>query len=70
MKIMKKYFRCYAIIYSSYSKELESKHALGHFNASFKHFLYYVWEFNLVPAEELEALFELVDALRDQYYAK
>jgi hypothetical protein len=38
-------------------------------NTSFKHFVFFVWEFDLVAPAELEALSEIVQELQNKYGA-
>jgi MOB kinase activator 1 len=63
-------FRVYAIVYSKHCAKIEELDAMAHINTSFKHFLYFLWEFNLVNSEELEALPALVPDIRSKYDAE
>jgi len=68
-QIFKRLFRVYAHIYHAHFKIIV--HELGeeaHLNTSFKHFIYFVEEFDLVDKKELAPLQELIDSLvsRDQ----
>jgi len=68
-QIYKRLFRVYAHIYHSHFKVIV--HELGeekHLNTSFKHFIYFVKQFDLVDNKELAPLQELIDSLisRDQ----
>lgn len=60
-------FRVLAIIYSRHASKLESLGAIAHLNTSCKHFLFFVWEFDLVNAAELEALGPVLQNMRDKY---
>ncbi|KAJ5078052.1 mob kinase activator-like 1 [Anaeramoeba ignava] len=62
-QITKRLFRIYAHIYYSHPTELEQLGALGHTNACFKHFMYFVNEFNLIQKRELAPLEELINEL-------
>lgn len=62
--IFKRLFRVYAHIYHSHfniiTQELGEE---AHLNTSFKHFIYFVKEFNLVDRKELQPLSELIESL-------
>lgn len=58
--IYKRLFRIYAHIFHAHFKELMEQEADAHLNHSFKHFIYFVKEFNLVDEEELEPLKDLI----------
>jgi MOB kinase activator 1 len=60
-------FRLFAIIYSQHFSKLEELGAAAHLNTSFKHYLFFIWEFDLVDARELGAIQPIVDELRLQY---
>lgn len=60
-------FRIFAIIYTHHFKRLEDLGAVAHLNTSFKHFCFFIWEFDLVDPRELGALTEIVSALREKY---
>ena len=67
-KLMSKFFRVYAIMYTSYVIRLESLKALGHLNTSFKHFTFFAFVHDwCVDTKELDAMKEVVDSLRSQY---
>ena len=66
-QIFTKLFRCYAIIYCSFLPALESLGVVSHLNTSFKHFLYFVWEFKLIDNKEFAALQVVVDEMRSRY---
>lgn len=40
---------------------------MAHLNTSFKHFLYFIWEFDLVQAGELDALRDIVTEIQGRY---
>eukprot|EP01039_Chlorochromonas_danica_P009207 gene9207-10167_t len=65
--IFTRIFRVYAIVYSHHFSKLERMGAVAHLNTSFKHFLYFVWEFDLVQPSELEALKDIVQEIQSRY---
>eukprot|EP00440_Ansanella_granifera_P051591 gb/GFBE01055932.1/.p1 GENE.gb/GFBE01055932.1/~~gb/GFBE01055932.1/.p1 ORF type:complete len:230 (+),score=49.64 gb/GFBE01055932.1/:1-690(+) len=58
--IYKRLFRIYAHIFHSHFKEMADCDADAHLNHSFKHFIYFAKEFDLVEDSELEPLADLV----------
>lgn len=60
-------FRVFAIVYSYHFQKLEKIGAVSHLNTSFKHFLFFIWEYDLVQSNELEALQEIVQEIRSRY---
>ncbi len=62
-------FRIFAIVYSHHFSKLEEIGAVSHLNTSFKHFLYFIWEFNLLQMSDLEALSDIVGEIRSRYEA-
>jgi len=61
--ILKRLFRVYAHIYHQHFKEIVSLGEEAHLNTSFKHFIYFVQEFQLIEKKELAPLQELIDRL-------
>lgn len=62
--IFKRLFRVYAHIYYCHFERMGALGAEPHLNTCFKHYMYFVYEFNLIPRkEELQPLQELVDKL-------
>ncbi|XP_072165620.1 MOB kinase activator 1B [Diadema setosum] len=59
--ILKRLFRVYAHIYHQHFKEIVFLAEEAHLNTSFKHFIYFVQEFNLIDRKELAPLQELID---------
>eukprot|EP00981_Chlorochromonas_danica_P015280 scaffold11522_cov239-Ochromonas_danica.AAC.7 len=51
----------------NFLSSLERMGAVAHLNTSFKHFLYFVWEFDLVQPSELEALKDIVQEIQSRY---
>jgi len=61
--IFKRLFRVYAHIYHHHFEEVKSLQEEAHLNSSFKHFMFFVEEFNLVEKKELSPLSELIERL-------
>eukprot|EP01103_Thecamoeba_quadrilineata_P017514 TRINITY_DN6251_c0_g1_i1.p1 TRINITY_DN6251_c0_g1~~TRINITY_DN6251_c0_g1_i1.p1 ORF type:complete len:217 (-),score=33.83 TRINITY_DN6251_c0_g1_i1:151-801(-) len=61
--IFKRLFRVYAHIYHSHFTKIISLGEEAHLNTSFKHFIYFIQEFNLVEKKELAPLQELIVTL-------
>lgn len=64
--IYKRLFRIYAHIFHSHYKEMMDGDADAHLNHSFKHFIYFIKEFDLVADAELEPMKELVERVLQQ----
>lgn len=54
--IYKRLFRVFAIIYHRHFHTIEMFEAAAHLNTCFKHFMFFVLEFNLVNKNEMKAL--------------
>eukprot|EP00029_Vermamoeba_vermiformis_P002384 TRINITY_DN1275_c0_g1_i2.p1 TRINITY_DN1275_c0_g1~~TRINITY_DN1275_c0_g1_i2.p1 ORF type:complete len:219 (-),score=51.82 TRINITY_DN1275_c0_g1_i2:146-802(-) len=61
--IFKRLFRIYAHIYYSHFNKIVSLGEEPHLNTCFKHYYYFICEFNLVDKKELEPLAELIQNL-------
>jgi len=61
--IFKRLFRVYAHIYHSHFPKIVSLGEEAHLNTSFKHFIFFVQEFNLIKKQELAPLAELITCL-------
>jgi len=61
--ILKRLFRVYAHIYHQHFKEIVSLGEEAHLNTSFKHFVYFIQEFELIDKKELAPLQDLIDRL-------
>lgn len=61
--ILKRLFRVYAHIYIEHFNQVIQLQEEAHLNTSFKHFIYFVQEFDLVEKKELAPLQELIDKL-------
>lgn len=57
-------FRIFAIIYCHHFLQLEELGAVSHLNTSFKHFIFFTWEFDLVQTAEQEALQDIIEELK------
>jgi MOB kinase activator 1 len=64
--IMKRLFRVYAHIYLEHFKHIEQLQAEAHLNTSFKHFIYFVQEHDLVPEKELVPLADLIKSMKSR----
>jgi len=64
--IYKRLFRIYAHVFHSHFKEMMEEEADAHLNHSFKHFVYFVKEFDLISIEEMEPLKDLVALCLEQ----
>jgi MOB kinase activator 1 len=62
-QIFKRLFRVYAHIYYSHFHKIVSLGEEAHLNTCFKHFYYFICEFNLVDKKEMQPLQELIDNL-------
>ena len=58
--IFRRFFRVYAHIYHCHADDIKSFNADAHLNTCFKHFLYFVREFQLIDSKELIPLQELI----------
>eukprot|EP00189_Rhodosorus_marinus_P009432 CAMPEP_0184738686 /NCGR_PEP_ID=MMETSP0315-20130426/1358_1 /TAXON_ID=101924 /ORGANISM="Rhodosorus marinus, Strain UTEX LB 2760" /LENGTH=220 /DNA_ID=CAMNT_0027206605 /DNA_START=80 /DNA_END=742 /DNA_ORIENTATION=- len=61
--IMRRLFRVYAHIYHTHLDEITACNAEAHLSTCFKHFLYFVHEFNLIPKKEFEPLQDVVETI-------
>eukprot|EP01087_Luapelamoeba_hula_P019508 TRINITY_DN6464_c0_g1_i1.p1 TRINITY_DN6464_c0_g1~~TRINITY_DN6464_c0_g1_i1.p1 ORF type:complete len:242 (-),score=29.14 TRINITY_DN6464_c0_g1_i1:59-718(-) len=61
--IFKRLFRVYAHIYYSHFHKIVSLGEEAHLNTCFKHFYYFIQEFNLVDKKEMAPLQDLIDSL-------
>jgi len=72
--IFRRLFRIYAHIYYCHFDKMSELGAEPHLNTCFKHYMYFVYEFDLIPRkEELAPLQELIDRLMErdtQQFAK
>ena len=68
MTILKRLFRVYAHIYHAHFEQVKQLEEDAHLNTSFKHFIFFVTEFNLVENRELAPLRELIDRLCKKDY--
>uniref|UniRef100_A0A914ZED6 Uncharacterized protein n=2 Tax=Ascarididae TaxID=6250 RepID=A0A914ZED6_PARUN len=61
--IMKRLFRVYAHIYHQHVDLIEQLKAIEHLNTSFKHFMLFVHEFNLIDPKQLAPLSDFIERL-------
>ena len=64
--ILKRLFRVYAHIYHAHFDDVITLQEEAHLNTSFKHFIYFVHEFNLIEKRELSPMAELIDRMMKQ----
>lgn len=57
-------FRIFAIVYYHHYAQLEESGAVSHLNTSFKHFIFFIWEYDLVSEAEQEALAEIIKEIK------
>lgn len=62
-QIFKKLFRVYAHIYYSHFQKIVSLGEEAHLNTCFKHFYFFIVEFDLVEKKEMEPLRDLIERL-------
>lgn len=68
--IFKRMFRVYAIIYTSFFDIYKKFDAVKHLNTSFKHFMFFAFQFKLISDKEVKAMKNLVDRLLDEFVAQ
>lgn len=61
--ILKRLFRVYAHVYHQHFADIRYLKEEAHLNTSFKHFVFFVQEFNLIDKRELAPLQDLIDKL-------
>ncbi|MBN3287306.1 MOB1A kinase, partial [Polyodon spathula] len=61
--ILKRLFRVYAHIYHQHFDSVMQLQEEAHLNTSFKHFIFFVQEFNLIDRRELAPLQDLIEKL-------
>jgi len=64
--IFKRFFRVYGHIYHSHYKTILDGGADAHLNTCFKHFIYFVNEFQLVEKKEMAPLQDLIDKMMER----
>ena len=62
-EIMRRLFRVYAHCYYHHMEHFSELNELAHLNTSFKHFIFFVTEFNLIQQEQLEPLKNVIDPI-------
>ena len=68
--IFKRMFRVYAIIYNSFFDLFKQFDAVKHLNTSFKHFMFFAFQFKLISDKEVKALKNLVNRLLEEFVAQ
>lgn len=58
--IFRRLFRVYAHVYYSHFAKIRELQEESHLNTAFKHFMLFVWEFDLIAKEELSPLTDLL----------
>ena len=58
--IFRRLFRVFAHIYYSHFEQMVSLDADKHLNTAFKHFVFFIKEFDLVPANQLTPMADLI----------
>jgi MOB kinase activator 1 len=61
--IIRRLFRVYAHCFYEHLEHLTSIDILRHFNTSFKHFIFFTKQFNLIPPDQLEPLKVIIEQL-------
>ncbi|KHJ42301.1 Mob1/phocein family protein [Trichuris suis] len=61
--VMKRLFRIYAHIYYQHFEDVERLKEEAHLNTSFKHFILFVKEFNLIEEKDLQPLQDVIERL-------
>ncbi|KAK6039766.1 hypothetical protein COOONC_22730 [Cooperia oncophora] len=61
--IMRRLFRIYAHVYAAHSARFAELNATPHLNTSFKQFILFARQFQLIPTRELEPLRTKIDEL-------
>ncbi|PKI85667.1 Mob1p [Malassezia vespertilionis] len=64
--ILRRLFRIYAHMYNHHFAQVCALHLEVHLNTSYRHFLLFVTEYNLVDPKEMAPLAELNDALLEE----
>lgn len=69
--IFRRLFRVYAHVYYSHFAKIRELQEESHLNTAFKHFMFFVWEFDLIGQEELTPLKDLlINLLGDKAFEK
>ena len=65
--IFKRMFRIFAILYTHFYHRVDALGSVAHLNTTFKHYLFFCFEFDLIPSCELEAIEMIVIRLKEEY---
>lgn len=68
--LLKRLFRVYAHAYLHHFREIRELEAEAHLNFCFKHFMFFVKEFNLVNMEDMTPLAKLIEKFEAQHGCK
>jgi MOB kinase activator 1 len=58
--IFRRLFRVFAHVYYSHFDKVRELQEESHLNTAFKHFMLFVWEYDLINEQELEPLYDLL----------
>jgi MOB kinase activator 1 len=65
--IFRRLFRVYAHIYLAHHDKIKAADAEAHLNTSFRHFIFFCEEFDLIPEQQLAPLESLIAEMRKKY---
>ena len=65
--IFRRLFRVYAHLYLSHFQDIEKDQMEAHLNTSFRHFLFFVEEFDLIDKKQLTPLAPLIQEMDAKY---
>jgi MOB kinase activator 1 len=65
--VFKRLFRVYAILYHTHFNFVKELGASEHLNTCFKHFIYFSFQFDLIPSKEMVALDELTKMMHASF---
>jgi len=63
--LMKRMFRVYAHIYYGHLKHIQEINAESHLNTCFKHWYFFVQEFELVQLESMEPMLQVIELIKE-----
>ena len=66
-QIFTRMFRIFAIIYTQHFSRVEQLGAAAHLNTSFKHLIFFIWEFDMIDQRELPAMSDIVKVLKEKF---
>lgn len=65
--IFRRLFRIYAHIYHAHMDKIREDKSEAHLNTSFRHFIFFCEEFDLIPDPQLAPLETLIEEMRKKY---